>query len=126
MNGATAVPCARMIRPPNTSSINRIGVSQYFLRTRKNAHSSARIDMMGPGSLDLMSGAILNPIAGRRPRRQRATIAGAVQRCACRSADAFQDAHIVRDRGAAHVEQAAEPRVSDLEIAGRAGELHGA
>src|SRR5262245_10138843 len=46
-------------------------------------------------------------------------------RVVLRSADAFEDAHIVRDRGAAHVEKAAEPRVLDLEIAGRAGELHG-
>src|SRR5262245_50669414 len=46
-------------------------------------------------------------------------------RVVLRSADAFEDAHIVRDRGTAHVEKAAEPRVLDLEIAGRAGELHG-
>src|SRR5438876_516606 len=48
MNGATAEPCARMIRPPNTSSNSTIGASQYFLRTRMNAHSSARNDIPVP------------------------------------------------------------------------------
>src|SRR3954447_4554393 len=45
MKGATAEPCARITSPPKISSISRIGVSQYFLRTRRNAQSSARIDM---------------------------------------------------------------------------------
>ena len=41
------------------------------------------------------------------------------------SAQPLQDAHIIGDRGAAHVEDAAEPRVLDLHVAGGAGELHG-
>src|SRR5262245_24332123 len=60
MNGATAVPCARMISPPKTSNINRIGVSQYFLRVRMNDHSSAKIDMMLPSYLDLSSELVLH------------------------------------------------------------------
>src|SRR5439155_6666074 len=48
MKGATADPCARMIRPPNTSSSSTMGASQYFLRIRMNAHSSARNDIFVP------------------------------------------------------------------------------
>src|SRR5262249_36308795 len=43
-----------------------------------------------------------------------------------RLADPFQDAHLVRDRGTAHVEYTAEARMLHLDIAGGSGELHGA
>src|SRR5215470_10453702 len=38
--------------------------------------------------------------------------------------NALQDAHVVGDRRAAHVEEAAKPRILDLKITGRASELH--
>src|SRR2546421_11812243 len=37
----------------------------------------------------------------------------------------FQDAHVIGDGGAAHIEDAAEARALDLHVAGSAGELHG-
>src|SRR3954447_1092756 len=43
---------------------------------------------------------------------------------ATRLPNALQDADIVGDRCTAHVEEPAEPRILDLEIAGRSGELH--
>src|SRR4029077_6689375 len=39
--------------------------------------------------------------------------------------DAFEDAYVIRNRGAAHVENSAELRVGDLHVAGGLGELHG-
>src|SRR5438309_5854164 len=41
MNGATALPLVRTMRPPNSASITRIGRSQNFFRTRINVQSSA-------------------------------------------------------------------------------------
>src|SRR5262249_57615068 len=38
--------------------------------------------------------------------------------------DPFQDAHVIRDCRAAHVEQTAKPCVPHLKIAGGTGELH--
>src|SRR5262245_62102886 len=46
MKGATALPCVRMISPPNSASITRIGTSQYFFRTRTKAQSSETNDIM--------------------------------------------------------------------------------
>src|SRR6516164_3750360 len=40
MNGATAEPWASTISTPNTAMMTTIGHSQYFLRVRRNAHSS--------------------------------------------------------------------------------------
>src|SRR5262245_29692536 len=45
MNGATAVPFVSTINPPNTAIITKIGSSQNFLRTRKNAQNSRRNDI---------------------------------------------------------------------------------
>src|SRR3982074_79357 len=42
MKGATAVPWVRTIKPPKITIMTRIGNSQYFLRSRMNAMSSAR------------------------------------------------------------------------------------
>src|SRR3954471_11503780 len=39
--------------------------------------------------------------------------------------DPFENAHVVRNRRPAHIEEPAQPRILHLEIAGRAGELHG-
>src|SRR5262249_49834051 len=39
--------------------------------------------------------------------------------------DPFEDAHVVRHRGAAHIEDAAEARIPDLNVAGGPHELHG-
>src|SRR5437899_933082 len=60
MKGATAEPCASRISPPNTSSMSRIGASQNFFRTRRNAQSSARIDMMLPAGYWLISELVLH------------------------------------------------------------------
>src|SRR5215471_19777341 len=48
MNGATADPCVKMIRPPKNSRNRTIGTSQYFLRIRRNAQNSAINDMAVP------------------------------------------------------------------------------
>ena len=45
MNGATAEPWASTISSPNSAIMMKIGQSQNFLRTRKNAQSSLSIDM---------------------------------------------------------------------------------
>src|SRR6516162_5609544 len=45
MNGATAEPCASTISTPNTPMMTTIGHSQYFLRVRRNAHSSLMNDI---------------------------------------------------------------------------------
>src|SRR5215510_4395455 len=45
MNGATAEPCVRKMRPPNSTMITTIGSSQNFLRSRMNAHSSSMNSM---------------------------------------------------------------------------------
>src|SRR6185295_11625619 len=45
MNGATAEPCASTIRIPSSSIIAKIGHSQYFFRTRMNAHNSLSISI---------------------------------------------------------------------------------
>jgi hypothetical protein len=43
MKGATAEPWANTIRTPKSATIKKIGQSQYFLRERKNVHSSLSI-----------------------------------------------------------------------------------
>src|SRR5215471_16236866 len=45
MNGATADPFTRMIRPPKMNSTRNIGSSQYFLRAIRNWQSSLRNDI---------------------------------------------------------------------------------
>src|SRR5438309_178962 len=51
MNGATAEPLVRMIKPPNTTIITRMGSSQNFLRTRMKRQSSARKSIQRPSKL---------------------------------------------------------------------------
>lgn len=46
MKGATALPCAKTIRAPNKTIMITIGINQYFLRLRINAHNSFKNDMI--------------------------------------------------------------------------------
>src|SRR5262245_26297684 len=48
MNGATADPFTRTIRPPKMNSTRKIGTSQYFLRAIRNWTSSLRNDIAIP------------------------------------------------------------------------------
>src|SRR5690348_5326839 len=45
MNGAIAEPLASTISPPSTTIISSTGISQNFLRTRRNAQISRKNDM---------------------------------------------------------------------------------
>src|SRR5581483_2804304 len=47
------------------------------------------------------------------------------RRAAARSPQPLQNADVIGDRGAAHIEDAAEARVLDLHVAGAARKLHG-
>ena len=42
MNGATAEPSLKMMRPPKSKSIMIIGANQNFFRSRIKSHSSAK------------------------------------------------------------------------------------
>src|SRR5262245_64916056 len=44
MKGATAEPLVSTIRPPNITIMTKMGISQYFLRTRRNNENSRRND----------------------------------------------------------------------------------
>src|SRR3954452_25496630 len=62
MNGAIAEPCVSTIRLPKIIIMMRVGISQYFLRTRRNIQNSCRSDNMRTSEL-------LFHRLGRRPRR---------------------------------------------------------
>ena len=42
MNGAIAEPLVSTIRPPKMTIMMKIGISQYFFRTRRNDQNSLR------------------------------------------------------------------------------------
>src|ERR1041385_505052 len=62
MNGAMTLPWVSTIRLPKISITIRIGISQYFLRTRRNIQNSRRNDSMRTSKL------LLHRLR-RRPRR---------------------------------------------------------
>src|SRR5687768_798498 len=77
MKGATALPLARISRPPNTVSRIRSGSSQYFLRARAKAKSSMMNDIGWPCS-ELVADGFGLGARGRTPvpvARQRLVIA---------------------------------------------------
>src|SRR5580658_10589231 len=46
MNGATALPCAKISRAPRSSIIRTIGTSQNFFRVFRKSHNSASMDII--------------------------------------------------------------------------------
>src|SRR6266540_6681768 len=69
MKGAMALPWVRMIRPPNTASMMRMGTSQNFRLARTNAHSSrtkesiATSELVRHGPGHRTRGPALDPVA---------------------------------------------------------------
>src|SRR5689334_13347273 len=68
MKGATALPWASNNKPPKISSITKMGSSQNFFRTRRNAQNSfTNDDIWSPPYSKALK--LIRHSLGRRPRR---------------------------------------------------------
>src|SRR5262245_34844682 len=90
MKGATAEPLVSTMRPPNSAIMTKMGISKYFLRTRRNNENSRRND-------SICSKLVLHGF--RRPeRRSRDPIARSIGLAAQSQRVLAQHSHQKRNR----------------------------
>src|SRR5712692_1005322 len=107
MNGATADPFTRMIRPPKMNSTRHIGTSQYFLRAIRNWQSSLRNDISV--LFVAIASELLGHRAGLRPGRiARDPVARKIGATAQRQHVLAEEPHDQADRRDAEKEHGAD------------------